>query len=155
MDTSHVCEQMHVAATGGENLVVESYRDYNESEILPLYQAVGWTNYTQNPEMLRSAYSHSLETLVVRDGGKTVGLIRAVGDGHSIVYIQDIIVHPEYQRRGIGTRLIQAMLAQFQHVYQIVLSTDSEARTIAFYESVGFTEHSKLGCAAFFKIRTS
>lgn len=132
----------------------EEYTGYIESDILPLYEAVGWTNYTKKPEMLRAAFLQSLKVLVVRVQGTVVGLIRAVGDGHSIVYIQDIIVHPKYQRCGIGTRLVQDLLNTFDHVYQIVLSTDAQEKTISFYESLGFTAHSKLGCTAFFRIQT-
>lgn len=141
--------------TENENIVIEDYQGYCEAQILPLYKAVGWTNYTNNPKMLRAAYLNSLKTMVARDGNTITGLIRAVGDGHSIVYIQDIIVHPDFQRRGIGTRLIQEMLKHFAEVYQIVLSTDNQKQTVEFYESVGFTEHSKLKCTAFFKIKTS
>ena len=77
-------------------------------EIFPLYEAVGWTNYTSNPIMLQNALEHSLFILTARDEeGKLIGFLRAVGDGYSILYIQDIIVLPEYQRQGIGTQLLR------------------------------------------------
>lgn len=75
---------------------VKEYSVYNEEEILNLYDSVGWTNYTSNPSMLTNAYKHSLKILGAYDADKLVGIIRAVGDGYSIVYIQDIIVLPEY-----------------------------------------------------------
>ena len=119
-------------------------------EIFPLYGAVGWTNYTTNPTMLKNALEHSLFLISARDeDGKLVGFLRAVGDGYSIVYIQDIIVLPEYQRQGIGTQLLRQTLEHFKEVYQIILTTDSELKTIAFYESNGFTALSKYGCTSF------
>lgn len=119
-------------------------------EIFPLYGAVGWTNYTTNPTMLRNALEHSLFLISARDeDGKLIGFLRAVGDGYSIVYIQDIIVLPEYQRQGIGTQLLRQTLEHFKEVYQIILSTDSELKTIAFYEANGFTALSKYGCTSF------
>ena len=109
-------------------------------EIFPLYEAVGWTNYTSNPIMLQNALEHSLFILTARDEeGKLIGFLRAVGDGYSILYIQDIIVLPEYQRQGIGTQLLRQTLEYFNEVYQIILTTDSEVKTIAFYEANGFT----------------
>ncbi len=75
--------------------------------ILSLYSSVGWTNYTENPEMLKNAYDNSLLILGAYDGGRLVGVVRAVGDGFSVVFIQDILVFPEYQRRGIGTKLLR------------------------------------------------
>ena len=119
-------------------------------EIFPLYGAVGWTNYTTNPTMLKNALEHSLFLISARDeDGKLVGFLRAVGDGYSILYIQDIIVLPEYQRQGIGTQLLRQTLKYFNEVYQIILTTDSELKTIAFYESNGFTALSKVGCTSF------
>lgn len=119
-------------------------------EIFPLYEALGWTNYTSNPIMLQNALEHSLFLLSARDEeGKLIGFLRAVGDGYSIVYIQDIIVLPEYQRQGIGTQLLRQTLERFKEVYQMILTTDSELKTIAFYESNGFTALSKYGCTSF------
>lgn len=119
-------------------------------EILPLYEAVGWTNYTSNPTMLRNALENSLFLISARDEeGKLIGFLRAVGDGYSIVYIQDIIVLPEYQRQGIGTQLLRQTLERFKEVYQMILTTDSELKTIAFYEANGFTALSKVGCTSF------
>ena len=119
-------------------------------EILPLYEAVGWTNYTSNPTMLQNALEHSLFLISARDEeGKLIGFLRAVGDGYSIVYIQDIIVLPVYHRQGIGTLLLRQTMEHFKEVYQIILTTDSELKTIAFYESNGFTALSKYGCTSF------
>lgn len=119
-------------------------------EIFPLYEAVGWTNYTSNPTMLQNALEHSLFLISARDeDGKLIGFLRAVGDGYSIVYIQDIIVLPEYHRQGIGTQLLRQTMEHFKEVYQMILTTDSELKTVAFYESNGFTALSKVGCTSF------
>ena len=119
-------------------------------EIFPLYEAVGWTNYTSNPIMLQNALEHSLFLLSARDEeGKLIGFLRAAGDGYSIVYIQDIIVLPEYHRQGIGTQLLRQTMEHFKEVYQMILTTDSELKTIAFYEANGFTALSKYGCTSF------
>ena len=119
-------------------------------EIFPLYEAVGWTNYTSNPTMLKNALEHSLFLISARDEeGNLIGFLRAVGDGFSIVYIQDIIVLPEYQRQGIGTQLLRQTLEYFKEVYQMILTTDSELKTLAFYEANGFTALSKYGCTSF------
>ena len=100
--------------------------------------------------MLKNALEHSLFLISARDEeGKLIGFLRAVGDGYSIVYIQDIIVLPEYQRQGIGTQLLRQTLEHFKEVYQMILTTDSELKTIAFYESNGFTALSKYGCTSF------
>ena len=132
---------------------IREYANYDEGEILKLYSGVGWTNYTADPQMLRRAYANSLLVLGALDGEKLVGVIRVVGDGDSIIYVQDIIVHPDYQRRGIGTQLMHEILARFADVYQIVLATDDTEMTKAFYRSLGFVEMSEVHCCAFMRMR--
>ena len=118
--------------------------------ILPLYEAVGWTNYTQNPTMLKEAYKNSLHILAaLNEEGKLVGVLRAVGDRASILFIQDILVTPEYQHEGIGTKLLQLTLEKYKNVYQIQLTTDNSMKTISFYESNGFTSLTSLNCVSF------
>jgi len=119
-------------------------------DVLPLYEAVGWTNYTQKPEMLEAAYKNSLHVLAaLNDEGKLVGILRAVGDGASILFIQDILVYPEYQHQGIGTKLLQLSLEKYKNVYQIQLATDDSKKTVSFYESNGFTSLTSLNCVSF------
>lgn len=38
-------------------ILIKEYIEYNEEEILHLYQSVGWINYVNNPKMLRNAYA--------------------------------------------------------------------------------------------------
>ena len=119
-------------------------------DVLPIYEAVGWTNYTENPEMLNVAYTNSLHVLAAfNEEGILVGVLRAVGDGASILFIQDILVTPEYQHQGIGTKLLQQTLEKYKNVYQIQLTTDNSMKTISFYESNGFTSLTSLNCVSF------
>lgn len=125
---------------------------FDMDEILALYSSVGWTNYTKDPEMVKKAYENSLLILGAYDGDRLVGLIRTVGDGHSVVFIQDILVSPEYQRKGIGTKLMRAVLEQFSSVYQIELMTDDTDKTVSFYRSMGFVRADEMGCCAFMRM---
>lgn len=81
-----------------------------------------------------------------------IGLIRAVGDGVSILYIQDVLVAPEHQRKGVGKKLLQAMLAQYPSIYQTVLMTDNIPERAAFYRACGFTAAADMGCCAFIRM---
>ncbi len=120
--------------------------------LLDLYDRVGWTNYTQRPEMLKKAYENSLLILGAYDGDKLVGIIRTVGDGSSVVFIQDILVYPEYQRKGIGTQLLREVMDRYSSVYQMELMTDNTAKTVSFYQSVGFVKADDMGCCAFIRM---
>ena len=132
-------------------MTIQPYLYYEESQILPLYEAVGWRNYYTRPEMLRKDYENSLCTLAAYEVDRLVGIIRCVGDGYSVVLIQDILVLPECQRRGIGTALMQSVLKQYGQVYQIQLTTDNTEKTKAFYRAQGFRPLDELGCCGFMK----
>lgn len=131
---------------------IKEYGEYRESEILSLYRSVEWTNYTDNPDMLKNAYANSLKILGAYADGQLLGIIRVVGDGCSIVFIQDLLVFPEHQHKGIGTALISQILALYQTVYQKSLLTDNAEKTIRFYQSAGFQMDTDIGCRAFIKM---
>ena len=89
---------------------IREYTEYREDEILRLYAAVGWSAYTSDPAALRRGYQNSLLTLAAYENGELLGVIRAVGDGATVVFIQDLLVFPARQRRGVGSALLQALL---------------------------------------------
>ena len=115
-------------------------------DVLHLYQAVGWTNYTHQPQMLEQALSHSLAIYMALDGDAVEGLVRLVGDGFSSVFVQDLIVFPSYQRQGIGGALMKKALGDYKDAYQIQLVTDQTEKTFGFYRSLGFETLSTFDC---------
>lgn len=116
------------------------------NDVLHLYQAVGWTNYTNQPQMLAQALTHSLAIYLARDGEKIVGLVRLIGDGFSSVFVQDLIVLPSYQRQGIGSTLMKQALSDYKDTYQIQLATEESEKTLGFYRSLGFETLSSFQC---------
>lgn len=127
----------------------KDYKHFDLQEIITLYQSLGWTNYSLNPTMLEQAYSHSLYTLAAYADDHLVGIIRVVGDGHAIIYIQDLLVLADYQRKGLGRALVERVLDKYKHVYQKVLLTEKTDKTLKFYESVGFIADYDLDLVAF------
>ena len=115
-------------------------------DVLHLYQAVGWTNYTNQPQMLEQALSHSLVIYLALDGDAVVGLIRLIGDGFSSVFVQDLIVLPTYQRQGIGRALVKEALGDYKDAYQVQLVTDQTEKNLGFYRSMGFEVLSTYDC---------
>ena len=115
-------------------------------DVLHLYQAVGWTNYTNQPQMLEKSLFHSLAIYLARDGEEIVGLVRLVGDGFSSVFVQDLIVLPTYQRQGIGSDLMKEALGDYKNAYQVQLATEQTEKTLGFYRSLGFETLSTYDC---------
>ena len=131
---------------------IREYTEYNAEEILSLYASVGWTAYTDQPDTLKKGFENSLLVLAAYEGDTFQGFIRVVGDGYTIVFIQDILVYPKYHRQGIGSRLLQAVLERYRDVRQIHLATDNTAKNAAFYKSQGFHEMSEIGCRVFTRV---
>ena len=98
---------------------IREYIDFNIDEIRRLYSEVGWTAYTENMPALEQGYKNSMTVLAAYEDDELLGIIRTVGDGFTIVFIQDILVFPEKQRQGIGAALLKAVLDRYPNVRQI------------------------------------
>jgi len=110
----------------------------DETELVRLYSAVGWVAYTQDPESLIRAVSNSTYVATARCEGKLIGLARGLSDDVSIFYLQDILVHPDHQRTGVGKSLLLRCLDRFSHVRGKVLLTDDRPEQLALYVSCGY-----------------
>lgn len=119
--------------------------ELDRADVLSLYDSVGWTVYTGDPDRLMRALAGSSTVVVARDNGAIVGIARVISDGASIVYLQDVLVRPSSQRTGLGRKLVEAALSPYQDVRQKVLLTDDEPAQRAFYESMGFAESRDFG----------
>ena len=134
-------------------MYIKEYTEFKFDEIEKLYKAVGWTEYTDDMGALEEGYKRSLKILAAYEADELLGIIRAVGDGYTIVFIQDILIFPERQGQGVGSALIKAMLDLYPNVRQIELATDNTEKTLAFYKSVGFTEYSEVECCGFMRLK--
>ncbi len=100
-------------------------------EISELYKSVGWTHYTKDTARLARAFEQS-ESLVKRNGEeKIIGVVRWITDFATIAFIQDILIHPRYQRQGIGKALLNEALEKITSYgpVQIELLTDDTEKT--------------------------
>ena len=120
-------------------------------QLLELYNDVDWSAYTNDPENLKNAIDNSLKVWTVWDGMQLVGLARVVGDGYTIIYIQDILVLESYQGQGIGSKFLKLILEMYKSVRQIVLMTDETEKTIKFYQKNGLVNASDYKIVTFIK----
>ncbi|MBU5438349.1 GNAT family N-acetyltransferase [Tissierella sp. MSJ-40] len=119
--------------------------------LMNLYNDVGWSVYTDDPSKLKMAYDNSLKVISAWNEDILIGIIRAVGDGCTIIYIQDILLLKKYQGEGIGSILMNEMMTIYKDVRQKVLMTDDQPDTIAFYKKCGFVTPDVYGAIAFVK----
>ncbi|MCG3086577.1 GNAT family N-acetyltransferase [Sporosarcina cyprini] len=117
---------------------LQSSKDINMNQLEKLYNDVEWYAYTKDLAVLQQALYQSLDVISAWDGDELVGLIRIVGDGLTIMYIQDILVLNAYQNQGIATQLMQQALNKYKDVRQKVLLTEEAPDVRHFYEKNGF-----------------
>lgn len=132
-------------SVAGHPVSITASRTVDMDEAVALYRAVGWSAYADDPSMLEAALAGSSTVVTARRGTVLVGLARVISDGASICYLQDVLVHPDERRSGIGRQLVRAALEPYASVRQKVLLTDDEPSQRAFYESLGYVEVSDYG----------
>lgn len=126
-------------------------KNINREQLKRLYNDVEWYAYTQDLEVLQRAVEQSLEVISAWKCEELVGLIRIVGDGLTIIYIQDILVLNAYQNQGIATQLMQQVLKKYKNVRQKVLLTEEAPDVRHYYEKNGFQSCDKGSLVAFAK----
>ncbi len=110
------------------------------SEVIELYVANNWSS-AEKPELLMKALRGSHTLVTARVNGKLVGLANAISDGHLVVYYPHMVVHPDYQRQGIGSGIMKRMQEKYADFHQQQLTADGDA--VKFYESIGFVRSGK------------
>lgn len=122
-----------------------------KEQILALYEDVGWTSYTDEPDLLMKAIENSQKVWTLWEGEKLIGLARTIGDGATICYLQDILVLKAYQGRGLGGNLLKEIMKENKKIRQFVLLTDDTEKTKGFYKKLGLSEASDYSCLAFMR----
>lgn len=57
-----------------------------------------------------TSINNSIHCITVKENEQIVGMGRIVGDGAIYFYIQDIVVHPEHQKKGIGKEIMNHLV---------------------------------------------
>lgn len=122
-----------------------------KEQILALYEDVGWTSYTDEPDLLMKAIENSQKVWTLWEGEKLIGLARTIGDEATICYLQDILILKSYQGRGLGGYLLKEIMKENEKIRQFVLLTDDTEKTKGFYKKLGLSEASDYSCLAFMR----
>lgn len=109
-------------------------------EVLRLYRANEWSS-AEKPQQLMAALRGSHALVTARISNELIGLGNAISDGHLVVYFPHMLVLPQFQRKGVGRKMMEAMLGRYSGFHQIMLAADGEA--VDFYKSLGFMRAGK------------
>ena len=110
------------------------YEDY-----CSLRESVDWLNFSE--EQTKKALDHSLYAVTAVENDRTVGMGRLLGDSMYFMVV-DIVVHPDYQKNGVGSKIINMILEYVDKETPIggrsSIQLIAEKGKEAFYEKLGF-----------------
>ena len=110
-------------------------------DYLDLFETTGWNHvYEATAADLRNALDHSWYTVAAYDAGQLVGFGRVVSDGVLYGMIYDMIVRPSHQGQGIGTEILNRLIAKCQAAGLRDIQLFSAKGNVAFYGHRGFVK---------------
>lgn len=107
----------------------------NDSELKELFSTVEW-QVSRHIDRLSAAMYKYDNLITAWDGARLVGLVCSLDDGAVTAYINYLIVHPDYQRMGIGKELMRRILNEYRDFMRVELIADAGATE--FYDKLDF-----------------
>lgn len=120
-----------------ETLRYEENTPVAPTEIAALRRSVGWNGMRasyENPKMI--SYCH----IACYDAVTLVGYLDTVSNGVTDAYLQDLMVRPDYQGRGVGTHLVAAAIEKLRKDGIYMISVAFEEKLLPFYRRFGFQQ---------------
>jgi GNAT superfamily N-acetyltransferase len=110
-------------------------KEVKQSDVIALYKANKWSS-AEKPDQLYKALLNSHSFVTAWCEGKLIGLGNALSDGFLVVYYPHLLVHPDFQGKGIGRLILDRFQEKYGNFHQQILVADG--RAIDFYEKCGF-----------------
>jgi len=119
--------------------VAVEYKTANErpiraADVRRLYDGAGWW-----PDWDAEGIQKAIDATIAVgawEGERLVGFTRALSDGVHRAYVEDVVIDPDYRRRGIGEGMVAALMEQLAGVH--ITSLFCEPQRVAFYQRNGF-----------------
>lgn len=108
-----------------------------QKELEELFLQLEWQSGRHGSRLYHAVKNSGYYITARNSGRELVGLISALDDGAINVYIPYALIHPDYQRRGIGRNMIERLQEHYRDFLRITLISYSESA--AFYQASGFS----------------
>jgi len=127
-----------------KDIQIELVNSWSQDEIVDLYKAGGWWKDHYDPDgiglIIKGSFAFAIA--VERDTGTAVGMGRAISDGVSDAYIQDVAVLDRMRGKGIGSQIITILVDHLRKHGIGWIGLIAEQGSRPFYEKIGFNEFS-------------
>lgn len=128
-----------------DDFEIKFVKNWNIDEIVELYKSGGWwkKNYDKKhiPDLIKGSYKFAV--VVENKTDKAVGMGRLISDGVSDAYIQDLVIHHKYRKKGLGKILTEFLIKHCltKEINWIGLIAEPDQHN--FYEPIGFKQMKK------------
>ena len=124
----------------GTQIVFSTERDIDLYELEELCDAVGWAR--RPIRKVRKAIQHSflVVTMWEQQGSRRrlIGFSRATSDHAFNATIWDVVVHPDYQGRGLGKTLMKQLIKKLRSEDISNVTLFADPHVVDFYRNLGF-----------------
>lgn len=114
------------------NINYTSEKCYTQQQLQELFLSVDWLS-GHYPKRLKKALDNCETVFTAWDNGKLIGLINAIDDGELTSYVHYLCVSPEYQGKGVGSKLLKLIKEKYRDYLYIILIAENKP-LIDFYE---------------------
>lgn len=107
-----------------------------KEKLVELFNSVKWKT-AEYPNRLQKAIENSDLVISIWNNEELIGLISTISDGFINVFITYLLIKPEYQRKQLGTQLMNKMCDHYKGFGRRILSTEIDKEK--YYNKFGFT----------------
>lgn len=134
------CSVRNVIITDREGETMIRYTEekkFTKEQVQQLFLSINWQsgNY---PERLYKALMNSSTVLTAWDNEKLVGLIRVLDDTEMLAQIHYVLVHPDYQGKGIAGKMLEYIKEKYKN-FLYLEAMPEDKKNVSFYEKYGFS----------------
>ena len=115
---------------------IKKSKVFGNKDLQELFSSVNWKS-AETPEKLVNAFKNSSNVISAWENDSLVGIIRSMDDGCWSANIDCLVVHKDYQKKGIAKQLLSELLKDLKTIEYINVCPDDKSM-YEFYSKFGF-----------------
>ncbi len=123
-----------------EQIHIEIVTQVPTEAIVELYVDAGWWEEGWKEDVIPAMVANSFLFAAAYHDGEMIAMGRAISDGVSDGYIQDVVVRSDYRGQGLGQAMVKRLVKELRKAGVDWIGLIGQPGTKGFYEQLGFVE---------------